>query len=227
MSEEPLPGDREQTQPTVLVSGQARALLQRVPLQLLAERARDGDGVVIASTREDPGVVARRLCGAVEAFVPSRVAMIDATSKSSGALTRVDDRRWHVPSPVSFGHVRTAVDIALNELAAADVERVHFLFDTLTTQFRLADADIVHQHAHDLAMAVGGQTGLGLFTLEPSALSETAFERVRHLVDVHVTVRRTADGPQVRWTGLLGNSCGWQALADAGLDLPAFGRSLG
>jgi hypothetical protein len=227
MSENQLPGDRQTSQPTVLVSGRARALLHRVPLQLLAERASPGDGAIIVSTREDPAVVARRLCGAVSAFDPSRVAFVDATSKATGTLTRTDELRWHVPSPVSFGHVRSAIDVALDELAARDATRIHFLFDTLTTQFRLADADIVNQHAHDLAMTVGSESGLGLFVMKPSVATGQEFEQVRHLVDAHVAVRRTADGPQVRWTGLVGSSEGWVELAETGISADAVGQTTG
>lgn len=227
MPEDRLPDRERAAQPTVLVSGQARALLRRVPLQLLAERVDPGDGVVVVTSREDPGVVARRLCGALSAADPSRVAMVDATSKATPSLTRADDLRWHVPSPVSFGQVRAAIDVALTELRARDVARIHFLFDTLTTQFRLADADLVHQCAHALAMTVGVEYGLGLFTLEPSVVTDQEFERARHLVDVHVAVRRTASGPRVRWTGLVGDSDGWVSLADSGFRFDALGRSLG
>lgn len=227
MTEDRVPDGPRESQPTVLVSGQARALLRRIPLQLLAERVAPGDGAVIVTAREDPAVVARRLCGAVSAFDPSLVTMVDATSKATGGLTRVDDRRWHVPSPVSFGHVRVAVDAALDELGTRDAASVHFLVDTPTTQFRLADADLVHQYTHDLAMVVGAEHGLGLLTLEPAATTEREFEQVRHLVDVHVAVRRTANGPQVRWTGLVGSSDGWTGLKDAGIHFDALGRNLG
>lgn len=227
MSKDPLPDGTQRSQPTVLVTGQARALLRRVPLQLLAERAEDSNAAIIVTTREDPAVVARRLCGAVSAFDPSLVAMVDATSKPDSTPTRVDELRWHVPSPVAFGHVRSAIDIALEELAARDASHVHFLFDTLTTQFRLADAEIVHRHAHDMAMTVGGERGLGLFTMEPTVTRENEFEQVRHLVDVHVAVRRTASGPEVRWTGLVGNSGGWVSLADSGFRFDELGQSLG
>lgn len=215
------------TQPTVLVSGQASELLRRIPLQILAERCTPGDGAIVVSTREDPAFVARRLLGAVGTFDGTVVAAVDATSKSETTLTRPDDLRWHVPSPVAFGHVGTAVDAAREELRARGVDRVHLLSDTLTVQFRLADADAVHQHAHDIAMAVGGDRGLGLFTLAPSVTTDEDFEGVRHLVDVHVAVRRTANGPEVRWTGLLGSSDGWVALSEAGFRFDALGTSIG
>lgn len=227
MVEDRLQESRRASQPTMLVSGQARELLRRIPVQILAERGTPGDGAVVVTTREDPSVVARRLCGAVGAFERPRVAMVDATNKSGTTMTRADEMRWHVPSPVAFGHVARAVDAARDELRTRDVDRIHLLSDTLTVQFRLAHADAVHQHAHDLAMAVGSDRGLGLFTLAPSATTDEEYEGVRHLVDVHVSVRRTADGPQVRWTGLLGRSNGWVPLADSDYRFDALGTSLG
>lgn len=212
MTETTLPGGDQGAEPTVLVSGQSRALLDRVPLQLLGERVEDDDGVVVVAAESDPSVVARRLRAAAPSAEPS-LALVDATGKAAGALTRVDDLRWRVPSPAAFGHVRSALDVAVDALAGRGADRVHLLLDALTAQFRLADADIVHQHAHDVAMAAGGQRGLGLFTLRPSAAGEAAFQRVRHLVDVHVAVRRTERGPEVRWSGLLRDSGGWVPLA--------------
>lgn len=227
MGDDRLPGSQREIQPTVLVSGRARELRRRVPLLLLAERAEPGDGAVVVTTREDPAVVARRLCGAVAAFDSELVAMVDATNKSGTTLTRPADLRWHVPSPVSLDRAGTAVDAALDELRARDVGRIHFLFESLTVPFRLVDTDAVHRYVHDLAMAVGGERGLGLFTLAPSVAAPEEYEGVRHLVDVQVAVRRTADGPQVRWTGLVGRSDDWVPLVDVGFRFDALGNRLG
>jgi hypothetical protein len=222
MSENTLPGGDGGAEPTVLVSGQSRALLERVPLQLFAERVADGDGVVVVGGETDPSVTAGRLRAAAGVGA-ARVALVDATTKAAGSLSRVDDLRWQVPSPVAFGHVRSALDVAVGALTERGADRVHLLFDALTAQFRLADADIVYQHANDVAMAAGGGPGLGVFTLRPSTAGEAAFERVRHLVDVHVAVRRTERGPEVRWTGLLRDSEGWVPLGGPASD-PEGGR---
>jgi len=212
MSENTLPGGDRGAEPTVLVSGQSRPLLERVPLQLLAERVGDGDGVVVGGGETNPSVAAGRL-RAASGVAASRLALVDATSEAAGSLTRVDDRRWQVPSPVAFGHVRSALDLAAGELSDRGADRIHLLFGALTAQFRLADPDIVCQHAADVVNAVGDGPGLGVFTLRPSTAGEAAFERVRHLVDVHVATRRTERGPEVRWTGLVRDSDGWVPLA--------------
>ena len=222
-----LPGGGQSSQPTVLVSGRARDLLRRVPLQLLAERVEDGDAVVVVTAREDPGVVGRRLATGVDAVDPDRVALVDCTTKDPDPPTRPGELRWAVPSPASFGDAVRAVEDALAALAARDAGRIHFLSDTFTTQFRLADPEDVLGHAHDVAMAVGGERGLATLNVEHAAVTDREFGRLKHLVDAHVEVRRAGDDPEVRWTGLLGGSEGWVALADTGLRFDALGTSLG
>lgn len=222
-----LPGGGRESQPTVLVSGRPRESLRRVPLRLFAERSLPGDGVVIVTTRDDPAFVARRLTTGVEAFAPERTAMVDCTTKQREAVRRTGDLRWETPSPVAFAAARDAIDGALSALRERGTERIHFLFDTLTTQFRLADADAVLQHTHDLAMTVGGESGLGVFTVEHAVATDRESERLKHFFDVHVEVRRGDDGPEVRWTGLVGRSDGWVPLADSGTRFDALGQSLG
>lgn len=224
---EGFPGGGRDSQPTILVSGRPRESLRQVPLRLFGERAMAGDGAVIVTTRDDPAFVARRLTGGVDAFVPERVALVDCTTKQRGGLARTGDIRWEAPSPVSFPLACEAIDDALATLHERGVERVHFLFDTLTTQFRLAAAEDVLQHTHDLAMTVGTESGLGVFTIEHAVATDRESERLKHFFDVHVEVRRGDDGPEVRWTGLVGSSDGWVPLADSGIRFDAFGKTLG
>lgn len=224
---EGFPGGGRRSQPTILVTGRELPLLRRVPLQLLAEQARRGDGAVVAATRGDPGDVRRWLVGGVDALAADRTAVVDCARKPREDLHRVGDLQWAVPSPVAFSQIVGAARTALDALHDRGVDRIHFLLDSLTTQFRLADEDAVLTHAHDLAMALGAESGLGIMTLEITAVSERGFERLRHLVDVHVALRRTPSGPEVRWTGLVGRSDGWVTLSDSGIDFDAMGASPG
>lgn len=221
------PGSGRESQPTILVSGRSRELLRRVPLQLFGERALPSDCAVIATTRDDPAFVARRLSSGVDAFEAKYLAIVDCCTKQRDSMTKADEMRWEVPSPVSFTQTSEAVGEALDSLAELGLNRTHFLFDTLTTQFRLADADHVLQHAHDIAMTVGSEDGLGIWTVEHAAVTDQEFEQLKHFFDVHVEVRRADDGPEVRWIGLVGSSNGWVTLADTGIRFDAFGKSLG
>jgi len=218
------PGGGQESQPTVLVSGRPRESMRRVPLGLFGHRARHGDGLLIVSTRDDPAFLGRQLTDGETALDSDRLALVDCTTKHLGEVTRTGDLQWEAPSPVSFEHARQAVDEGLAALHDRGAERVHVLFDTLTTQFRLADADAVLQHAHDLAMTFGGESGLGIFTVEHAVATDQESERLKHLVDVHVEVRRGEDGPEVRWTGLVGNSGGWVTFSDSGIRFDSLGR---
>lgn len=222
---EQFPGRGQDSQPTVLVSGRPRESMRRVPLRLFGERARPGDGVLIVTTRDDPAFLGRQLAEGVESFGGDRVAMVDCTTEQRGSVAKTGELRWAVPSPVSFADVSQAIDDALAALHERGVERIHVLFDTLTTQFRLADAETVLQHAHDLAMTVGSEAGLGVFTVEHAVATDQQSERLKHLVDVHLEVRRGDDGPEVRWTGLVGNCSGWLTLDDSGVRFDALGQS--
>lgn len=222
--DEGFPGRGRDSQPTVLVAGRQRDLSQQVSLQLFGERARSGDGVVIATALGDPALLGRQLAEHVPAFDRERIALVNCceggNSRSSSPTT------WDVPTPLSFAGVEDAVESARRALDDRGVGRRHFLLDTLTTQFRLAaDPGDVLQHAKELAMSLGSEAGLTVFTVDPAVVTAGEQERLRHLLDVHVEVR---DGEEVelRWTGLVGGSDGWTPLADAGIRYEPLGTSL-
>lgn len=225
MAEE-FPGGGRRSQPTVLVSGAASDLLERVPIRLFADRTEDGDGAVVVTTREHPTAVAQRLAQGVAGLDPDRLAVVDGCTADQAEATVRDGLRWSVRSPVAFDAISRAVRSALTTLADRGVERVHFLFDTLSSPFRLAAGDAVLDHAHEVAMTVGSHRGLGVFTVEEPAVTGAEAERLKHLVDVHVEVRRGDDAPEVRWSGLVGGSNGWVGLGDAGPP-DALGTNLG
>lgn len=212
---EELPGGGRESQPTVLVSGATRQLLQEVPLGLLADRSSPGDGAVVVTTRTDPSTVTRRLASTVDALDADRLAVVDCCTSDQPQATVREGMRWSVRSSVAFGPAGRAIRTALSALAERGVERTHFLFDTLTTPFRLADGDDVLEYAQDVAMTIGRERGLGVFTVDRAAVTDREAERLTHLIDVHVEVRRGEDAPEVRWSGLVGGSNGWVGLCDA------------
>lgn len=211
---EGFPGRGRDSQPTVLVAGRQRDLSQRVALQLFGERARSGDGVVIATARGDPAVLGRQLAEHVPAFDRERIALVNCCD---GGADSTGPRTWNVPSAVSFAGVEGAVRSARQALDDQGVERRHFLLDTFTTQFRLAaEPEAVLRHADGLAMSLGTEAGLAVFTVDPAVVTDGEQERLRHLLDVHVEVRND-DDVELRWTGLVGGSDGWLPLSDAGI----------
>lgn len=224
---EGFPGRGRYSQPTVLLSGSRRTLLQEVSMQLFGERAVDGDGVVIATSRGDPALVGRLLAENVEAFDPGRIALVDCCDGTCGSSPPTD-YLWDVRSPLAFDRFEAGVESARRTFTDRGVDRLHFMFDTLTTQFRLAsDPEAVLQHADDLAMSLGAEDGLMVFAVDPATVTAEERERLRHLFDVSVEVRGESDDVELRWTGLVGGSDGWVPLADAGIRYEPLQASLG
>lgn len=225
---EVFPGRGRHSQPTVLVSGRQQDLLQAVSLQLFGERAMPGDGVVIVTARANPERLGRKLTTNVPAFESDRIDLVDCRTgrhhPQSHPATRTDD----VPTPISFVDIETSVESARLTLDERNVERRHFLFDTLTTQFRLAGVpEGVLEHAETLAMAIGIESGLTVFTVDPTVVTDHELDRLRHLFDVHLEVRSSEAEVELRWTGLIGGSDGWLPLADAGIRFDPLEPGLG
>jgi hypothetical protein len=205
MTDQPLPGDRQESQPTVLVSGQARALLHRVPFQLLAGRASAGDGAVVVSTRASPTVLVGRLTDGPRGLDPARLAVVDA--RGGGDTPDVGWYR-HVASDAEPGTLDDAVVEALDWLGGAGIERRHFLYDTLASA-GTPDGDDAYDRAYRIAMTVGAEDGLAIFALDAGVLPEETVEELTHLFDVHLQLREHHGDTELRWTGLLGASDGW------------------
>lgn len=208
-------------QPTVMVTGTAGREMRSVAMQLFDGRAAKADGAVVVTTRESPAAVVRRLIGGPGEFDGDQLAVVDASGADDderpdvGLLECVDPGAD--PEPVN-----ETVTAGLEWLAAAGVERRHFLYDTLAADDRLQGPEAVYDRAYRIAMTVGAEDGLGLFTLDDDGLSVDVVERLGHLFDVTVEVRERRGETELRWTGLLGASDGWVSLADADLGLGGF-----
>ena len=195
-------------EPTVLVTGSAGGSLSSVALQLLKARIGPADGIVLVVFETSPARLIQRLTAGPRGI-------------DRDALVVVDCRRTAEPGEAETGRVRRvqpggshlAVDRAvldgLDWLAAHEIERRHFLFDSLAVGEWLPDSDAVYHLAYELAMTVGAEDGLGAFVVESAGLPTDDIDRLGHLFDVRLELKRDEGTSQVRWTGLLGGSDGW------------------
>lgn len=212
-------GDTIPPQPTVMVTGRVGRQLRSVAIELFEARSTARGGAVVVTTRESPTAVVRRLTGGPCGFDSSHLAVIDARGVDDelevGWLRRVEPRS-------DPGVMDEAVSTALAWLDEAGVERRHFLYDTLATDYRMPDDEAAYDRAYQLAMTLGAEEGLALFTLDVEGLSDDVVEKLGHLFDVHVELRERHGNTELRWTGLLGASEGWVGLGDANLGVGAF-----
>jgi len=107
-----------------------------------------------------------------------------------------------------------AINDCLETLQDAGVARRHLLVDSLSTLLLSTDAETVFRYAHQVLLS-GGATGLSLFPVYTNVTDGTDFERLKHLFDGMVQVRRRRGSREVRFVGLEGVPAGWVRLADA------------
>jgi hypothetical protein len=208
-------------QPTVMVTGRAGRPLYAVATELFERRTTDSDGAVVVTTRESPTAIVDRLTGGDRAVDPSNLAVVDARDAPEDGDSAVGWLRVVDPGAPAE-EIDDAVTAGLAWLGEEEVDRRHFLCDTLAADERLPDEEAAYDRAYQVAMTVGAEDGLALFTLDTGALSDDTVERLTHLFDVHVELREDAGDTQLRWTGLLGASDGWVGTAEADLGVGGF-----
>lgn len=213
--------DRIPPQPTVMVTGADGRPLHAVATELFEERTAADDGAVVVTTRESPAALVERLTGDAGALDPSALAVVDARDAPADGDSSVGWLRVVEPGAAPEA-LDDAVSAGLAWLADKDVDRRHFLYDVLTADERVPDEDAAYDRAYQIAMTVGAEDGLALFTLNSDTLSGDTVERLTHLFDVHVELREYRGDTQLRWTGLLGASDGWVGAGEADLGVGGF-----
>jgi len=199
---------RRPAEPTVLLSTSECALARTVPTELLADRVRPEDGVVVVTTREAPAAVAGRLESTVDALTAGALSVVSSGTEGEGPSETAGVRQ--VGSAPDPGALAAAVEAAYDDLAGG---RVHLLVDALAAP-AYGSVEPVYRRAHEVAMAVGAEPGLGLFAVDAGGLPASFVDRLAHLVDVHLCLREQAGQPEACWTSLTGTSDGWRPWAD-------------
>jgi hypothetical protein len=194
-------------EPTVLLSARDDRLSRTIPVELLCERVRPDDAVVAVTLRDAPSAVATRLTERVEAVGSGSLSMVAAVEDTDPGATVVDRSVGRDPEPATLA---AAVEAAVDDRPA---DRVHLLVDGFTAP---ADGGVepVYRRAHEVAMAVGAEPGLGLFTADAVGLSAAFVQRLAHLVDVHVSLREQGGRREACWTSLTDASDGWRRWSD-------------
>lgn len=207
-------------QPTVMVTGNVGRQLHSVSMELFEERAAGIDGAVVVTTAERPTDIVGRLTGGASCFDRDRLAVVDARGTDDGE-PEVGHRERVDPAD-DPETVDEAVTAGLEWLADEGVERRHFLYDDLATGYELPDTEAAYDRAYRIAMTVGAEDGLALFTLDEGRLSTDDVAQLGHLFDVHVELRELEGNTELRWTGLLGASDDWVCFSDADLGIGGF-----
>jgi KaiC/GvpD/RAD55 family RecA-like ATPase len=209
-----LPDDVLTSHRDLLVAGPSEETVRTVPSRLLARAARPDDGAVLVTNREAARTILDRMTREVPTLNRERVGVVDCTPTHDMVRANRRERHWNVPSPVDLTGSLRAVHECLETLDEQGRGSEHLVFDSLTTLLLSADSETVIRYAHQLLLLSGSRTGLALFPVYTNMTDGTDFERLKHLFDGLVRVRRRNGTRQVRCVGIQGTPDEWVTLAE-------------
>jgi hypothetical protein len=197
----------------VLMTAPSRTDLQGLPERTVAALARPDDGCLVLTT-DAPATDAASGLRRATATDADRVGAVDCTrgeasNASPGRLT------WRVSGPTNFSRAGTAVDEGLGLLADRGAPRSHLLFDTVSTPLLLGDADAAARFAHYLVGLVAEREGTSVFPAFTNRTDERGLERLKHVADAHVRVRRREGRQELRCAGIADAPREWVGIADS------------
>ncbi|WP_256297042.1 DUF7504 family protein [Haloarchaeobius salinus] len=195
----------------LLVAGPSRETVRPVPTRILARAAGPADGAALVTTRDAARTLLDRVTREVPDFERGRLGVVDCTPTHDVVRANPSERHWSVPSPTDLTGASMAIDECLETLRELGTDRQHLLFDSLSTLLLSTDAETVFRYAHQVLLS-GGATGLSLFPVYTNVTDGTDFERLKHLFDGMVRVRRRGGGREVRFVGMAGTPAGWVRL---------------
>jgi hypothetical protein len=200
----------------VLIVAETADELRGVPEFVLETAVDPGDGAVVVITEEPGRIIADRLAG-LEGLTSERLGVVDCTPGDADA-----GRRRPLFHELASKTDLTGVSMALSDCRQAlerrGVDRVHLLYDSLTPVVFGEDPDVAVRFVHHLMASAGSRDGTGVYPVYTNMTSGRDLERLKHLADALVEVRRRGDGREVRCRGFRTAPSGWTTLQPAGTD---------
>jgi KaiC/GvpD/RAD55 family RecA-like ATPase len=197
----------------VLVEGPPMSGKRELGLDVLARGSRDGEGVIVVTTKDSADRVIEDYAGHVEGVEPV-IAVVDCVTKQQGMGTATEsDLVRYASSPVDL----TGIGIELSELLRAlyqqrNITRNRILLHSLSTLLMYSDLQTVFRFLHVFTGRVQSADALGLFVVDSSAHDEQTVSTLKQLFDGILTVRESEAGDfEARLMGIDGGT-DWRTL---------------
>jgi len=171
----------------LLVSGPPLSGVRRLSFEALAHGAREGDAVLVITTRYS----ARRVMADLETLVDTddlTLGIVDCVTRRQDRAYENDRRVKYVTSPAALTRIGIKFSEFVKEFRVRDIERTRVVLDSLSTMLPYADPESAFNFVHVLAGQIGEADALGLHILEPAAHDEEQQRTLVELFDGRVTV---------------------------------------
>ncbi|MFB6269494.1 MAG: RAD55 family ATPase [Halobacterium sp.] len=197
----------------VLVEGPPMTGKRELGFDVLARGSRDGEGVIVVTTKDSADRVIEDFRGHVDGGDPV-IAVVDCVTKQQGMGTATESELVrYASSPVDL----TGIGIELSELLRAlyqqrNITRNRILLHSLSTLLMYSDLQTVFRFLHVFTGRVQSADALGVFVLDSSAHDEQTVSTLKQLFDGIITVRESESGEfEARLKGI-GGGTDWRAL---------------
>lgn len=184
---------------SILVSGTCAETIGTLHRDLLRSAVGDDDGAVVVTTDDTAKRVRRQFEDACEFASRGGLAIVDGTPKDRRSA-HPERSVWKTSSPVDFGGAMTALRRGYESLAL-EHDRIHLLFDTLTTPLLAADSTTILRFAHQVMLEGGTSVGLQVFPVFTNVTNDRDVTRLKHLSEGMVVVRKRGGRRQVQLVG--------------------------
>lgn len=195
----------------ILVAAPTGDSLRGIPERVLAAGAGADDGAVVVSTRHQGSVVDERLADRTP-LSADRIGVVDCTPSGNGRR-RNDDLEWAVNSPGDLTGSGIALEECMDALSERGIDRVHVLFDTLSTLLVSVEVGTVLQYVHHLTTGTEPPAGIGVYPVHTNVVDDRDLARLEHLFDGMIEVRRRDGRREVRRRGFETPPSEWIPLA--------------
>lgn len=203
----------------VLVVGNAPATLRGIPEALVDAGSRPGDGVVAVTTRA-PGRIVEGGLATIDGIERTVVGVVDCSpGDDADPGGTPDDPLYHRPgSGTDLTGVAMAVTDCVEALERRGVDRIHLLYDSLSTVLLPSRTRAVNRFLHSLTLRRRRLGGVAAYPTFRTMTTDGDLERFKHFVDALLEVRRVGEGIQVRCRGFDTAPTGWTTLAPTRVD---------
>ncbi|WP_439027185.1 DUF7504 family protein [Haloarchaeobius sp. DT45] len=199
----------------LLVAGPSRETVWPVPSRILASAVTPDDGLSVVTTRTAARTMVDRLVRDVPALQRDQTGVIDCTPTHDEVRSNPRERYWSVPSPVDLTGTSMAVHDCMETLWEQGVEDQHMVFDSLSSVLMSTDSETIMRYAHQLLLLANATNAVSVFPIYTNVTDGTDFERLKHLFDGMIRVRRRNGTREVRCVGIADAAEGWVTIDDA------------
>lgn len=177
----------------ILLCSPDQYLGREVAYDILEEGHRRGDGTVVITTTDPAPDVLDDLESSFDVYDRDRVGVVDTVSKQKGVEKIPGESVGYVASPQEFTGIGIQTGAVLEHLQK-DTEQPRVMVDSVTKLAQFADDDKLYRFLHVFANRIQQVDGVGVFLLDPTAVSDKLAHLLMTLFDAKVSVEQSDDG---------------------------------